>query len=251
MIRDKRIAIGLGVGVVALAALVVAQQAGLGSGYRLREAGASRERDTALAAIDREPFRLRAWAEYGEVLNRPLFNDTRTPEPAEPVEGAAGGDGNTPPLNVTLTGVILSGELKLALVRDNAKGETQRVRVGQPLEGEQAGWTLIELEPRAAVFEGAGLGRQELELTVDTKGGGPAVAAPGAAGVQGQVPTFQTAATTPPPNTPGYTAPASAPAQTPGQPANAEEIRKRIEERRRQLREEAQKMMQQQNESKQ
>ena len=77
--------------------------------------------------------------------------------------------------------MILSQDLQLALVRDNTNGETARVRVGKPLEGAMAGWTLVELKPRLAVFDGAGLGRQELELTVDTKGTAPPPVAPPAA----------------------------------------------------------------------
>lgn len=237
MTRGRRTAIVTGAVAAVLALLAVALRMGLGTQFTLaRDEGPPPA--LALGQIRGEPPKLRAWVEYGELMARPLFNESRAPE-AQPESGDAVADGTAQPLNVQLTGVILSGSLQLALVRDTTNGETARVRLGQPLEGAMAGWKLVELKPRLAVFDGAGLGRQELELTVDTKGAPPPPAAAPPAQAPAQVPAAPVAANAQP-----ATAPV-APAQAPGQPASADEIRRRIEERRRQLREEAQRMLDQ------
>ncbi len=237
MTRGKRIALVLGVGAGVLALFAIAQQAGLGTGYRLLTGGEPAA-VPQFTGLEREALKLEPYTEYGDIVARPVFNETRLPEAT--VESEATGDAanaNASPLNVTLTGVIITPGVKLAFVRDNVTNTVQRVKVGNPLEGEQSGWKLVELKARGAVFEGAGLGRQDLELSTDTKGasGVPVAAAPaappGAAPVQ------------PVPGQPAQ------PEQLAPQPnvANADEIRRRIEERRRQLREEAQRMMQEQN----
>jgi general secretion pathway protein N len=237
MILARKIAIALGSVAGALALLAAAQGMGLGSGFSLEPAGAAAAGDTPSLALERDTARMRAWGDYAQVLARPLFNESRAPEVEETAD--AGEAAAAQPLTVNLTGVILTRGVQIALVTDPAKNETERVKVGQPLTGERAGWTLVELKPRAAVFEGAGLGRQELELAVDVQGAAPAAPAPAPAAA---APPATTATAQDPANPqPAAAAPA------PGQPASADEIRRRIEERRRQLREEAQKMLQQGN----
>ncbi len=269
MIRDKRIAVGLGAIAVVLGLVAVAQYAGFGSGYSLDEPDAAASGGgTTVAALGGEAVRLPPWAEYSEVLARPLFNESRAPElvaNTAAIDPAAAG--NAQPLNATLNGVIISGDIRLALVTDNAKGESFGVRVGQPLVGEQSGWTLVELEPRGAVFEGVGLGRQSLQLETDAKGSVPGAAPPPPTAVQAVAPVQAASPSSPPQpmgvvtssglvlpppgGTPQTAQPAGdgSAADVAQQVANADEIRKRIEERRRQLREEAQRMLQQQNQT--
>jgi len=250
MSRSKRIALVLGsiAGVLAVVALL--QQLGIGSGYSLLENERGKGPAARFAAIETETFKLDPYGQYGEILARPVFNESRAPEaqadgPA--TEGEATGT-TAAPLNVTLTGVIIMPELKLAFVRDNAANTVQRVRLGNPLEGEQNGWKLVELKPRGAVFEGEGLGRQELELSVDTTG----APAPPAAVTQIPIagipspqadPAAAEAAQTEAPVQP--VVPSDAAARPAGN-VTPDAIRQRIEERRRQLREEAQRMMQEQ-----
>ena len=239
MIRGKRIAIVLGGSAAVLGGLLLAQELGLGSQYGLDDSSASPQPVAGLGEIAADTPKLNAWPEYAEVLSRPLFNESRAPEEVETqVVEATGTE-----LNATLTGVIVSGQLQLAIVRDNETNESQRVRVGQPMEGKQAGWTLVELKPRMAVFQGGSAERKELELQVDTKG---ATAVVPVSPSPSAVPVATSSPMVPVVPGPGTTAADPAAAQ-PGQPASAEEIRKRIEERRKQLREEAQRMLEQQN----
>lgn len=244
MTRSKAIAAVLAVAAALLGLLAVAQLSGLGTGYSLEPARPAGGKGAELGALEQEPPAMKAWTEYGEVLAHPLFNESRAPEEQPPSEG--GDQPTTAALNVTLTGVVITNDVRIAMVKDNASGKTIRVKVGQPLEGDQAGWTLAELAPRGAVFDGGQLGRQELELSVDTKGA-PAPEPPPAQPNQ----TTAMAPVQPPPQQPQQQNPgvppatAAQPADNAPQAATADDIRRRIEERRRQLREEAQRMLEQ------
>ena len=168
---------------------------------------------------------------FAEVENRPLFNEDRKPTPLG--DDAPVTEGPPPvALNVTLTGVIIvraSGtrpELRIAMLRDNMRNESLTLKVGMPLTGDQAGWTLEALEPRLATFRNANDEKAEIELTTTAA---PARApAPAAANAR----------------------PASAPAE-PSKQANeaASDLAKRIEERRRQMREEAERLRSQRGNS--
>ncbi len=214
-------------GLLVLAALI--QLSGYGRGYGwLPPADASGE--SIDGAIDRQPFSLPAQASFSEIEARPLFNEDRKPTPVDaPVAEA---EGPKVPLNVTLTGVIIvrktatTPELRLAMVRDNARNETLALKVGMPLVGDQAGWTLARLEPRLAVFRNASDETSEVELqTAANPGGQPPMRKPGAP-----------AAAAAPPGAPG----AVAPERKEG--GADSDLAKRIEERRRQMREEAERL---------
>lgn len=231
MTPARRITLLLSGFAVVLAALAVAQYMGLGNGYQLLS-GTQRSAETnALSALDRTPFKLDSWADYANVLAHPVFNETREPTPVEAVVADAPVEPTAQPINVTLTSIIMTPKVKLAIVRDNNSGKSEVVKVGMSLEGEQSGWKLVEVRPRGAVFEGQGLGRQDLELFV-------ASATASREATQMPAPT---------PVAPGMT-PTSSPVTTnannteAASQTRAEEIRKRIEERRKQLREEAERM---------
>ena len=212
-------------GVLLLAALV--QLAGYGKGYGWLPAAES-QAQAIDAAIDRRPFSLPAQASFSEIEARPLFNDDRKPTPVD----IASAEPEQPkvPLNVTLTGVLLvrktatTPELRIAMVRDNARNETLALKVGMPLAGDQSGWTLASLEPRMAVFKNASDETSEVELQTAANPAGAAVNKP----------------------RPGVTPPPPAPPAAPGavapekkENASDSDLAKRIEERRRQMREEA------------
>ncbi len=267
MTRAQRMLAGLGAAAFMLAALLVAQKFGWGDGYGLEPLGSVPRERIALKAGERRTSVLAPFSQYAELLQRPLFNEDRKPTPVEE-EVSETPAATVAVLDAQLTGVILMPKVKLAMIRENASGKGLRVRLGSELDGTLSGWRLVELEPRKAVFEAQGQQQQVLELAVD-KAGAPAAAPPGAPAPPGM--SNPVAAQSMPQRPDGLATPQgnmprpeqSAAAQAMGgnskavepadgsavqaeQPEVAESIRKRIEERRRQLREEAARLMQQQ-----
>ena len=225
-------------GAVALWSLIVlvCVYAGLGGRYSLHPDDPSQVPPLPTVDLSRAENPLQALPEYAVVGERPLFNADRRPLPPPENPDAAPTEAAPPaPLDVVLTSVVISGEVRIAIVQDKKTSKSQSVRVGNALAGEQAGWKLVELGPRKAVFEGP-TGRTEADLRVfDGSGGEPPTAVAAPAPVAGD-PAAAAA------NAANTAANPAAPVaqdnpQTPE--ARAELIRRRIEERRRQMREEA------------
>jgi general secretion pathway protein N len=211
----------------------VVVQSGLGARYSLHPDDASRVPELPRLDLSRAQTPLGALTDYAQVGERPLFNADRRPIP--PPAAAGAGEAETPaaaPLDVVLTSVIMGGETKLAIVLDKKTNKTQSVKLGDALAGDQSAWKLVELAPRKAVFEGP-TGRSDAELRVFDGSGGEAPTPVASSAVEG----------TPAVNPAAAAAAAEAAAANPAQPqtpeARAELIRRRIEERRRQMREEA------------
>ncbi|HEX5754794.1 MAG TPA: hypothetical protein VFY12_00380 [Arenimonas sp.] len=173
--------------------------------------------------------RLGALTDYPEIGQRPLLSPDRRP--------TAGGElpsDNGAPLDAMLTGVIISGDVRIALLQDAEGSRSRRVREGELLEG--TAWRLQSLQPRRAVFIGPE-GEKALELRVfDGKGGAAPtpLATTSDAGASGDAPAQAEPAQ----------ATAAAQAAKPSdaaaeQQAQVEEIRRRIEARRAQMRAEA------------
>lgn len=135
------------------------------------------------------PERLGPFSRYGEIAARPLFSDDRRPKPF-----SLRGQGQEEPANAfdyVLTSVLLTPQLKLAILQPAAEAAGQAgeggpqsiaVKLGEPVEP-AAGWRLVSLQPRQAVFEGPE-GQRALELRAfDGSGGAPATppSQPGAA----------------------------------------------------------------------
>ena len=210
----------------------VAVQTGLGARYSLHPDDASRVPELPRLDLSRAQTPLGALTDYAQVGERPLFNPDRRPIPPPAAPGA--GEAEAPaaaPLDVLLTSVILSGDTRIAIVLDKKSNKSQSVRLGEALAGDQSAWKLVELAPRKAVFEGP-TGRNEAELRVFDGSGGEAPTPVASSAVEG----------TPAANPATAAAPDQA-AANPAQPqtpeARAELIRRRIEERRRQMRVEA------------
>ena len=111
-----------------------------------------------------EPF-----ANFTEVSERPLFSPDRRPQAVQLAEGA---EEEASVGNLELTSVIITPELRMALLRDTDSGDIFRVREGAALEGRPT-WRLLELQTRAAVIEGPS-GPRNLSLRIfDGKGGPP------------------------------------------------------------------------------
>lgn len=179
--------------------------------------------------------RLGAAVEYDEVGNRPLLLADRRPAPVTPLAGEGSTD-----LDVALTSVLLTPRLQLAILTDNQNGTSRRVRVGDSVPGSQ--WRLVALEPRRAVLEGPG-GQRVLDLRL-FNGGAMAPSGDAMAAAQPPVPAPPQGEGEPaPPPTPDpvptNVPPPEPTAQTLTQEQQIEAIRKRIEARRRQMREEA------------
>lgn len=219
-------------GLMLLLALV--QSLGIGSGYQLEQPEAE-GLDSAL----QEPLlvvqnNLAGFPEYSEIEQRPLFNADRRPQAVVVAETPVVQETAPPvPLNATLAGIVLTPAARVALVRNDSTQEVFRVREGMPLPGTLGAWRLKELQPRNAVFDGGSQGEAELKLDPADAPPAPPPPAPVNA-VPGQ--------TSP---TPAQANPGQAPdtaAQSNDAAAREAEVRRIIEERRRQMREEAERM---------
>ena len=199
------------------------------------------------------PDRLGPLAQYEEVGTRPLFSETRRPQPfvLQPE-----GDEGTPADNFdyVLSSVLITPQVELAIVQPTNGGKSVSFHLGESAD-DLPNWRLVSLDPRHAVFEGPG-GQKSLDLRVWPGGARPA-GAPAPMPAANAVTDADAAAPMPAPP-PANAAPVPAPPATGGgrlgedtTPENNKEeearakqqmdaIRKRIEERRAQLRREAQ-----------
>lgn len=224
-------------GVMALAGILAWMGAGRGYGW-LPETEAPPV--TGVGRIDTDAVVMPADSEFAEVRQRPIFNEDRKPTPI--VEEVKAEAAPPVPLNITLTGIVLTPSVKLAMVRDNAKNEAVSLRIGMPLPGEQQGWTLTEIRSRSVVFRNPQDETSEVELEV-----APGLTVPPSP----RAPPPVAAGATPPPAQPpppGGAMPANVPGQPP--PDRAAELQRRIEERRREMREQAEKLREQQEQVK-
>ena len=186
--------------------------------------------------------RLGAWSAYAEVGGRPLLNEGRRPAAVTALSSDAG----AADLDVTLTSVLITSRLKLAVLTDNKDNSTRRVKLGEVVEG--SNWRLVSLEPRQATLDGPS-GQRVLPLRVFDGASGLAPTAVGTATAPQPSPDAAPAETPAPMRSP----PAPPVAQNAAPPATVsrpdpnqmtqeqqvEAIRKRIEARRAQMRAEA------------
>ncbi|MBU6199512.1 MAG: hypothetical protein KGI64_09125 [Xanthomonadaceae bacterium] len=216
--------------------LALAMQFGFGRGYSWLRPDADSS-GVASVAIDKTPFKLPPQAQFADTTARPLFNDDRKPTPDTP---------DTPevppppkvPLNIALTGIILTPQLHLAMVHDKLKNTDVALKEGMPMEGDQGGWTLTKIKPRSAIFRETSGEEVEVELSSAVASPNPvANMRPGAPVVPRPMGQF----------VPGQ--PVAVPPAV--QNAQAQALQQRIEERRRQMREEAERLRQQRAEQKQ
>ena len=214
-------------GVLLLLAFVM--EAGYGRGYRWLPPDDSA--DLADASIDREPFKLPSKVSYAATDARPLFNEDRKPTPEAPDEKVEPPPPSVP-LNISLTGIVLTPQLHMALIQDKSKNTTISLKEGMPMPGDQGGWTLIEIKQRSAIFKETAGDEVEVELSTAVAsqkpsnqpgkpGGNKAAGGPG--GAKAGQPTQPT---------PGNA----------GNPQAAEQLQRRIEERRKQMRDEAERI---------
>jgi len=201
---------------------VLLQYVGVGRGYRWAADDPASAPALPGSAVDEKPLKLPPENAFADVDAHPLFNEDRMPTPIDPSEGSDSAPQS--PLNITLTGIVSTSSVKIAMVQDKARNQSVALKVGMPLEGDQASWTLVEVKPRSVVFKSAANERTEVELETSV------VQPP-------KAPMPRTARSSAPGNTHGTTSAASKDTKR----ADSGDLAKRIEDRRRQMREDAEK----------
>lgn len=99
---------------------------------------------------------------------RPIFSLTREPFKEVGEVAGTGNETNEPisELKVQLTGVVITPENSYAMILDTITNQRDTYKIGMPLEGEQGGWTLDSIESRKVVFVSDDDKTEELELEV-------------------------------------------------------------------------------------
>ncbi|TLY52119.1 MAG: hypothetical protein E6K53_05330, partial [Gammaproteobacteria bacterium] len=148
--------------------LVLLLQFGFGRGYRWWPAGTN-EATLQQESRAQAAFKLPPWNEYAGIHTRPLFNEDRKPTPPAPPESAQS-DKPIPKLSVTLTGVIITPKVHVAMVVEQGKTQSTAVKEGGTLPGDLNAWSLVKVKPRGAVFKNSA--GEEAELELIAKGSG-------------------------------------------------------------------------------
>jgi hypothetical protein len=105
-----------------------------------------------------------------EIAMRPMFNADRSPyvEPPEAPDVEPPGE-EIPEIKAQLTGVVITPEQSYAMILDTATNQRETYKVGMPLDGEQGGWTLNSIQSRKVTFVSDNDETVELELEVYSK----------------------------------------------------------------------------------
>lgn len=205
------------------------------------------------------PERLGPLAQYSEIAARPLLSQNRKPQ-AFFISGQEGGE-QPQTFDFVLTSVLITPQLQMAILQPTGGGEGVRLKIGDAPESAQ-GWRVSEIHPRSVVIEGPE-GPRTLELRVfDGLSGQPPSATPASSGPGAPIQPPGPSTAAPPPGSPVMATPTrpmpvppagnASPAPQPGgenapqvdAPMTTEQqmeaIRKRIEARRAQLRQQGQ-----------
>jgi general secretion pathway protein N len=204
--------------------------------------------DTASAGIIERPVAenpsLSELSEYARIVERPVFFADRS----LPVMEVAGVDDEVeeseplpeveiPELEATLAGIIITPEVRLAMVTDRSSNETLLLREGMTMSGEKSAWKVASIRPRGVEFETEDGQTEDLELEVETDALKPGARPRPAATRAAAATESDEAAETPADNQ----------SQQEAARARAEEIRRRVAERRAQLRAEAERRAREQD----
>lgn len=124
------------------------------------------------------PDRIGPLAQYSEAAARPVFTSDRQPHSfmATGPDGADMAGEQAQALDFILTGVLISPQVRLAILQPTGGGESVRVREGAS-PANAPGWRLVEVQPRRAVFQGSG-GESSLDLRVFGEAANPGKGAP-------------------------------------------------------------------------
>ena len=180
-------------------------------------------------------------SEYMTIVERPVFfadrqlpvlelaEESNDPEPEPEPEPEV----EIPELEATVAGIIITPDLKLAMVTDKSSKETLVLREGMAMAGEKSAWRLAEIRERGVKFETDGGRTEDLEMEVETS-----------ALKTGASPARRTASNNQQQDGGGPEDREDAESEA---RARAEEIRRRVAERRAQLRAEAERRARQQD----
>ncbi|TVQ42246.1 MAG: hypothetical protein EA370_00390 [Wenzhouxiangella sp.] len=197
------------------------------------------------SAVDAPETGLEQFDSYRAITDRPVFfADRRLPvvevleesEEDEPPPQEIVEEGTIDDLRAVVAGIVITPDMRLAMVRDEAANKTVMLREGMSLDGDQAAWRLERIQPRMVSFVSVDGRESDLELKVNTAGL--------TAGSPGQIRTPASRRSAPEPHE-GEEQPeaevdadAVSPADADAR-ARAEEVRRRVAERRAELRAEA------------
>lgn len=214
---ETRLGFGLAAVCAMLALAVLALWVGVGRGYGWLEPTTGKSPPLpSVKDLRAGNFEMPPYGKFAEITQRPLFSEDRKPIPPDALAAEAEPAAPpTAPLQVILTGVIITPKVQLAMFHDNTTNKSVSLKEGMPLPGNQSGWTLVEIQPRKVVFTDPADKTQEVELKVAGSTGSPSKHAPARPAVQQGTLVKDNAQTA------------------------AERLRERIEERRRELREKA------------
>jgi len=140
----------------------------LNSDSSTSDSGTARESSTAesTAIAMADPLQIPPVVVYRDIVERPLFSDSRRP-PDKAAAAVAAAPGEQLGAKWKLTGIVVAGEnsfVHVAGVRDH---ETVRLQAGMPLDG----WKLEQINTDHVVFSSAGrsailkLHEEELPVT--------------------------------------------------------------------------------------
>ncbi len=103
-----------------------------------------------------------------EIIKRPMFSQDRKPfvPPVEEEPKDENGPIEAKELKAKLTGVVITPEQSYAIILDNLTNERNTYKVGMPLEGEQGAWMLDSIQSRKVVFVSEDKKTEELELEI-------------------------------------------------------------------------------------
>lgn len=189
---------------------------------------------------------LEAFDEYGEIYRRPVFfSDRRLPviamadleEEPEIEEEEVEDEEPIADLKASVAGIIITPDMRMAMIRDQETDRTVLLREGMSLEGEQAAWKLDVIEPRQVSFVSVDGREANLELKVNTSG----LSAPASARASREASREES-------SDESQQQPQDAREASEEARSRAEEIRRRVAERRAQLRAEAERRAQQRQE---
>ncbi len=190
--------------------------------------------ETGLESLDR----------YTAITDRPVFfSDRRLPvvemvavDEEEAPPDLSGEDGTVDDLRAVVAGIIITPDVRLAMVRDQAANKTVMLREGMSLDGDQAAWRLDLIEPRRVQFVSVDGRESELELKVNTAGLSAGASTPPARSAAQQRAEARLAE--------GQPEAATTEGGDMDARARAEEVRRRVAERRAELRAEAERRAQ-------